>query len=238
MTRITLFIALQFLFLSNIQSQDKSTLEIMGVSELSVKPSLAVISLNIRTVKIDYSGAIDDLTQRIDLLTKSLVKKGIDKAEIVTSNFNINRNTVYQRGTRKDSGYVATQSLKVQFIYSKSKFLNVLNSVTQSSADADLSIAFDLTKEQKLKVRDELIALAVRDAQKKAALIASTANYRLDGIKKISYGVNMNRSPQMNRAFAAESTTLRSNTNISNFEAQDLSLSDQVYITFSITANN
>ena len=65
------------IFCFQVKAQTTSTLEVVGTAELSVKPSLAIITLNISTIQIGYTDAVDELSRRINILNESLVKKGV-----------------------------------------------------------------------------------------------------------------------------------------------------------------
>lgn len=213
--------------------QGESTLKIRGESEIAIKPDMVVISMNITTVRLDYQKTIEDLSGRIDMLTESLQKKGFKGNEIITNNFNISRNTIFKRGTRIDSGYIASQSLEVRFQYEKSKLLSVLNNTINSRANASLSISFDLTDEQKAQVKNSLIKLAVEDARKKATLITETAGYKISGIKEIIYGQDGRIFPASTGSFSRE-MTMAVEPQLNSMEAANLNFNDHVMIIYRI----
>lgn len=218
---------------SSFAQNNPATLKINGSAIMSVKPTQTVVTFNISEIRMSYSESITKLTERVDLLSKSLIKAGFATTDITTSNFNIQQNIIYNRGQRKDSGYVASQTLQVVFEQSKEKLLSVLNNTANSRANSSIAILFQLSNEDKLKLRDQLIALAVKDAKSKANLIADVSLYKVTGIKEIQYGMNNAITYAKSSMYRAATMELE-DVSISNFEAEDLSFSENVYIEYYI----
>lgn len=207
-----------------------SLLHVSGQAEVSMKPSLTVVALNIRSSNETYAGTVEDLTQRVDLLVGVLKDLKFKEQEIFTSNFSVVKDFVYVQGERKAKGFNGVQTLKVQFGQNKETLLKVLTAVANSQSDPEISVAFDLKAEEKADLKDELIRQAVRDGHAKAKLIAETSEHQVTGIHEIRYGTLTQPSP-VYASFKAES---RMAGEVSTFEAENLTFSDQVMIVFEI----
>lgn len=229
-----LFVAISLFSLQVFgQQSSQPYLHVSGQAQVAVKPTLSVVSLSIKSSGNTYAGTVEDLINRVDVLVSGLKQLKFKDQEIFTSNFSVDKNYVYDKGERKEKGFNGQQTLKVQFEQDKERLLKVLTSVANSTADPEISVSFDLDGEQMKKLKDELIKQAVNDAHAKAQLIASQSNHQITGIKDIKYGVGSSNFPEpaVYADFKAES---RLAVEVSNFEAADLTFSDQVQIVFKI----
>ncbi len=229
-------ITLVFVF-ALISAEGQTTppiLKVEGKSQISVKPTLTEISLDIRAINPTYAGSVEALIKRVDLLTNVLKEIRFRDDEIITSNFRVAKNTVYIRGERKDSGFIATQTLKVQFSQEKKRLLEVLNTATSSRADPEISISFKLDDERKRSLKAELIKLAVSDAKMKAELIAKEAGYEISGVREIQYGLKDSGQDELYSVANAEFLERSLDVQISNFEAADLTFYDNVKVIYNI----
>ena len=100
------------------------TITVKGVGNVSVKPDLIVISMNLETKNKDYEKTMDYAAQRIDLLNDALEEIGFEKKSVKTTDFHVR--TQYESVKDKDGsykrvfdGYVCAHSLKVEFDFDK-----------------------------------------------------------------------------------------------------------------------
>lgn len=206
-------------------------LNVTGQATLSVQPERTIITYSISSTKDNYDEAVTTMANRINALTSSLMKIGFKKEEIKTSNFNIRQNRKYRQGEPKGEEYLASQTLEIRFDYSTKRLLEVLNKTASDESAPSVSIAFGLSEEQEKSVKKQLIQMAVADAKAKAQILAQETGYTIKGIQEINYGtVN---SP---RPFATNMRMMKTfaESNVSNFEAKDLTISDQVFISYEI----
>lgn len=207
-------------------------LNVTGQATLSVTPERTIITYSINETRDSYDEAIALMTKRIDALTASLTKIGFDKEEIKTANFNIRQNRKYRQGEPKGEEYVASQMLEIRFNHSTKRLLEVLNKTASDESAPSVSIAFGMSDEQEEKVKKQLMQMAVADAKSKAEVLAEATGYSIKGIKEINYG-SSNSGP---RPYAANMGMMKTfaESDMSNFEAKDLTISDQVFISYEI----
>ncbi|UXX78377.1 SIMPL domain-containing protein [Reichenbachiella carrageenanivorans] len=208
-------------------------LNVTGQATLSVQPERTTISYAINETKDSYDEALTTMTNRIDVLTKSLTKIGFKKEDIKTSNFNIRQNRKYRQNEPKGFEYVASQTLMIEFDHSTKRLLEVLNKTASDEAAPGVSISFGMSDEQTQKVKTQLMQMAVSDAKAKAETLASATGYTIKGIKEINYGSGSSQP----RPYAASQMGMMKSfaeSDMSNFEAQDLTVSDQVFISYEI----
>ncbi len=217
-----------------IAQQNQATLKVQGVSELSVKPSISKITYHVSSIKIDYIKAIEELANRVKLVTDALNDIGIQNESILTSSFQVSVNRRYSRGGEIDSGYIASQTLTIEFENNADRLLQILNNTAKSNANPNISISFSISNEQKIKIQNQLIQLAVKDGIEKAKLIAEAANYKLNGIKEIEYGLNNARNSSDMLFSISEEGSEQIEPELSSFHAKNLTFNNQVLIIFYI----
>ena len=207
-------------------AQSPTEIHVNGHAELSVKPTKIVLSMAINTDGANYAEALDRLVQRVNLLSDQLKKAKVPTSDLVTSNFNIHKNFVFEHGVRKDKGFVANQSLSVTLSDDKKRLLEVLNAATNSNADPEINISFVLDNDSKKLHSEKLIHMAVKDAQKKAQIIADASGYKVVGVASIRYGhISDPRPLYATRMNAMESTL---DAQVTNLEVGNLLLSEKV----------
>ena len=214
------------------QEPVRAMLEVQGNATLAAKPTRTIVTLSIKSTADTYAGTVEGLVQRVDLLVDVLKSLKFRDQDIQTSNFRVDKNYVYVQGQRQEKGFNGVQTLKVKFDQEKELLLKVLTKAASSKADPEIAVSFDLDAKSKENLREELIRLAVRDAKRKAQLIATESGYGISGIKDISYGVSNARPPVTELAFTANRQ--EASATVSNFEVADLSYTDSVLIRYYI----
>ena len=207
-------------------------LNVTGQASISVQPERTIVTYSINETRNSYDEAISLMTKRIDALTSSLIKIGFKKEDIKTANFNIHQNRIYRQGEPKGQEYVASQTLEIRFDYSTKKLLEVLNKTASDESAPSVSIAFGMSDEQEKSVKNQLMQRAVTDARAKAEILASATGYTIKGIKEINYS-GISSSPRPYQANMGMMKTF-AESDMSNFEAKDLTISDQVFISYEI----
>ncbi len=207
-------------------------LSVTGNASLAVKPTLTTINLSIDTKSATYPEAVEKMIERVDQLSRELKKTGFKDQDIITSNFHVDRSREFVKNMWKDSGYIARQSLVVTFPQDKKKLLEVLNTVTRSSANPSIRLSFGMDADKKESIQKELIKQAVLDAKGQADIIAAAAGYKIAGIKSIQIGYNNPGPNPMYEARAATSMLKDANIEISNFEASNLKFNESVSIVY------
>ncbi|MEQ8469897.1 MAG: SIMPL domain-containing protein [Marinoscillum sp.] len=215
-------------------SQIQATLTVEGSAMVAVTPTTTTVNLTIESSNAEYVGALNDLTKRIDLLTKELKKAKFEESQILTSNFNVHNSRIRVNDIWKDSGFVATQTVVVTFPHKKERLIEVLNSVTNSGARPTINLSFGLDDERKGKVKNELMKLAVKDSKSKAELLAGAADHKVVGIKEIRYGQTNSSPGPLYERMETMAFNKMADVQISNFEVSELTFSDGVTVVYLI----
>lgn len=168
---------------------EKSELSVKGTASMAVAPTETGINIILESTGDTYSRAISDLIYRVKILNENLDDAGIKPGEKFTSGFNIRKNMVYENNRQTQKGYAATQSVLVRIKLDMERLIKIINSITQNDAKPEIQISFTVDKKTLEEKQNELIKMAVKDAAKKAEIIALESGYSISGIKYANYGV-------------------------------------------------
>jgi uncharacterized protein YggE len=181
-------IGLLLLLSSATYGQTTQELEVRGYGRLKSQPDLGVISASVTTIQKDFGTTVSVLTSDTEKLLTHLEKVGFKRNEIKTTDFQVRENTVYRHGNSYDSGFVGSQSLRIEFENTKENIAKLIDSFTKSPVEAQFSFHFTVSDNLRDKIQDELIKKAIGDAKQKSKLIADASNQQIVKIKKIKYG--------------------------------------------------
>ncbi len=231
----TLLLGLFFIPLTLMAQKEKSaaTLSATGSASMQVAPDWISVNMSLNAKHADYGEVTKLLTTKYNQLEKQLIMAGFRKEDLKTINYTINKNIVWNNGRSIDSGYAGNQSLLIEFDNDNKKIANLVKALSNGKVDVNFGFNFGLSERKKEETRQELIKKAVKDAESKAAVIASTANLKLSRIAKIDYGkTELNRPVPMYemRAMKADMAA----ESFGGFNAQELELSDTIHIIWEV----
>ncbi|MEY2828358.1 MAG: hypothetical protein RIQ33_216 [Bacteroidota bacterium] len=170
-----------------------STINLSGQASKKYTPDLATIDFTISSRNKEHKVAIAELQKISNGLVTRLNKLGFTKEQIKLTAYNVNQEFDYTDNKQRLNGYLASQSLHLEFKLDMEKLSLLFKSFAdEPSNDITFNYGTDFSKELKDKIKNELIQTAIHDAQAKAELIASTAKLKVIGIKDISYNVASN----------------------------------------------
>ena len=231
---ITILLVIQSMLLYAQDKKNVSSLSVKGVSKLKVQPDEGMLNLNANFIGLDVNQAMLGLEKKTKELIKQIVASGLNEKDIKTINFQLNKHSVYRRGSSKDSGYFASQSLQVKFVYSKEKVAKILNVFSESKAGYNMNFDFILSDTLKKKTEATLMKLSIKDAKMKANLLTAEAGVKIKRIKVIEYGVvSANRTYSMlpTRSMSADVTGGEA---MQGFTPNDIEMSDEVLIVWEL----
>lgn len=230
-----LFILPIFLFALTAMAQELPVIEVEGKSEISVMPDEVQINVSL----IEKSMNVKDVTNALNKKTKSikeaLEKTGIKEYEFTIDNYYVNVNRIYTKGTSRDSGYVATQNVKILVKNIDADMVKMVETLHQT-ANMGFNLSFNISEEQKKAHDKQLLELAIADAKSKAETIAGALGIDKINVHKVNYTSGQNNfQPIMMRS---ESMMMKSadayQAPIFSPEAQKLT--DRILVSFSFAA--
>lgn len=158
--------------LGSFSPYSKDTVTVEGISNIEATPDLIGVYFNIQTNGDTSSEAKNANNEIIEALITNLAIQGFDRSELKTQSFNIYPDYEWIDGQRKDKGYVATHSLKIEL---SSEDLDKISEVIDAGVDAGAGINhinFELSQELQKKYKAQALELASEDAKIKAEAVA------------------------------------------------------------------
>jgi uncharacterized protein len=217
-------------------------IEIQGYGEMKIAPDQGILQINVNTLQLEFGKAVTELSKKEALIIKKLESLGYKKENIRTSNFSVRENIIWRDGTQYDSGYIASQSMSMEFPNSKEnigKILTAFSAEKSSKVDAEISFSFKLSDELRNKLNAQVLEKAVLDARKNADLLAKYNGVTAKSILRIEYHTNSANQPYPVRNMMYESAdygraSMKSAGGSEGFQAEDITISDNVTIFYSI----
>ena len=163
-------------------------LNVTGSARVSVKPDLGILNILVSELKPKMTDAIKALGEKSNHYNELLNKLGFNEKDIKTTSFAVSKNRFYRDNKYIDSGFVASQTIRLEFVYNQQLLQKIISEFSKSEKPIDFSFGFELSEELKQKVHSQIIEIAVNDANEKASIMVKAAKLKLVSIKTISYG--------------------------------------------------
>jgi len=163
---------------------------VKGTGNISVKPDLIVITMNLESQNHDYNKNMEIATASVKVLQDAIISAGFDKKDLKTTNFNID--THYESYHDKNDnyksrfdGYICEQGLKLEFDFDTEVLSKVLTAIAKAPTDPQFNIQFSV--KDKAAVSEELLISATENAKHKAEILAKASDVILGHLISIDY---------------------------------------------------
>ncbi len=169
---------------SNSSLPNNRHISVVGTAQLKAKPDIAVIYLEVESFKTTSADAKKDVDNRVNSLLSGLKRFKIDKENVSASSISTQPNYSYSDNDKRElDGYTANRNLKVTLndLKNLNAFMDFALSV---QIDKISSIELKASKEDEL--RDEVTALAVKNAKEKGSSLANAFDAKLGKIYSIN----------------------------------------------------
>lgn len=176
-----------------IEAQNaQRSIEVVGKATIKTIPEEVIFRIPLKIIDSSYVECSDMISRTLNNLKKDFITKGITEDKIITANYSISENIVYEGGKRKQHGFKANVTVLVSDIYS----IDFVEKVLQSIEKYELSYAinFSMSLSQKEELTKIAITKAVEDAIRKAKVLTEASEVELGEIKNISYGKDVYRA--------------------------------------------
>lgn len=167
--------------------ESSATLTATGNASVVIAPDFATVILGVNTQAETVAAAQEENAKQMASLIQALTAQGIGKEDMSTSYFNVNPiydyNTYNADGTQKNIGYRVENSLQVT-IWNLDSISMVLDAAMAAGANQSYGLSFDSTKRG--EAYDQALTAAVKEAKRKAAVLADAAEEPLGQLVSIS----------------------------------------------------
>jgi uncharacterized protein YggE len=172
------------IYSSQIKDQ---TLLVKGTALLKQIPELIYVSVNVKSESQDYSDCQNRVLSKMEKVKAAILKQKISKDLIKTNEMTITERREFISGKTVNTGFIGNIAITIESPYSIDLSNKLLSAFKSDSLVLNYTVGFRLSEEQKSKLRQEAITLAIDDAKEKATLIAKSSGIKLLGINSISY---------------------------------------------------
>lgn len=221
-------------------AKDK-TLRVTGMGIVSLKPDMTRINITITGTFKEYAETLQRSSDDTRALREALEPIGFTSDMLKTIAFNVDpryegyndKNGNYRQ---RFVGYEFRHMLKLEFMSDNDRLGKVLYALAHSSVTPEFSISY--TVKDKEAAKQTLIANAVKDAIRKAEVLAEAAEVNLGFITNIDYSVSdgvFEVRPMYGRAMKACVTAEEDcNGYDMDIEPEDIRVSDSVTVVWEI----
>jgi uncharacterized protein YggE len=219
------------------QEKEKTTLNVSGVARVTVKPDLGVLNISVSEVKPKMGEAIKELGDKSIYYNELLKKMGFNEKDLKTTSFAVSKNRIHKANGYIDSGYVASQNIRLEFVYDQITLQKIIFEFSKSERPVDFSFDFELSEQLKQKVQAQIIEYAVKNGNEKASGIAKAAGLKLVKINDITYGgwgQNSGMELVENRHSYNNASMGGGDYNAFNFTPEDLVFRDALTIVWTV----
>ncbi len=167
-------------------------ISVVGNAQLKAKPDIAVIHLAVESLKTKSADAKKDVDDRVNRFLDGLVKFKVDQQNVSASSISTQPNYSYSNNSKRElDGYTAKRNLKV-----------TLNDLSKLNAFMDFALGvqideirnIELKASQAAQLKDEVNALAVKNAKQKGSSLANAFDAKLGKIYSINSTANNMRN--------------------------------------------
>ncbi len=214
----------------SLKAQSLRTIEVEGTSELMIVPDEATINITVRKLAMTVAEA----TQSLNADTKKIVdafKRSDLTYELTANNYYVNVHRTYHKGTSRDSGFVASQNLRIQ-ISDIEKELPQAVELVNTSGDHSINVNFAVSKSMEKRYREQLLEMALKDAQDKAGKISRVMGLKNISAQKVQY-VSEQAIPRYFQMKTANMMyDVAESREAPTFMPEEQMLSDRILVTF------
>lgn len=166
------------------------TITVKGIGNVSSKPDTVEISIGLESVDLSYEKAMAVASEKINTLTKALLKLKFKKDEIKTVSFDVNTQYDHVRGEDGEyrsvfSGYRVSHGLRISFGFDSTYLSRVISAISKCNVEPRLSVLFTVKDTE--VVKDAMLAAATENAKRKAEVICKASGITLGEIVSVNY---------------------------------------------------
>jgi len=187
---LTLLFVSAFSAFANASLPDNRHIAVTGMAELSAKPDIATVSLAVESLQSESLAAKRNVDTRVNQFLDGLHNYNIDEENVSGSSISIEPHYVYIHNKQQLDGYRAYRHLKV-----------TLNNIKQLNTLMDFALKVKINKIRNIDfssskadvLKDEVNALAVKNAKEKGRSLAKAFDAELGNIYSINSTSNQSR---------------------------------------------
>lgn len=193
MKYLSIFALLAFTSFANANTSlpDNRHISVIGTAQLQAEPDIAVVYLEVESLKTKSADAKKEVDDRVNNFLDGLIKFEINEDNVSASSISTEPHYSYSKNNKQElDGYSANRNLKV-----------TLNDIKHLNAFMDFALKVKINKIRNIEfkssnanaLKDEVNALAVKNAKEKGHSLADAFDAQLGKIYSINSASNQRR---------------------------------------------
>ncbi len=166
-------------------AKDINKVSVNGFAELEVAPDQAVLRFSVVTENSDVKKAQSKNSEIANQVINALKSSGVDKKEIETVDYFVTKIQEWENNKYVDKGYRVKNTIKIT-TKDLGKIGSFIDTAVSNGVNDFDAISFELSKEAKEKVAEQLLTKASEDAKNKAELLTKALDVKLGKAVTIS----------------------------------------------------
>lgn len=215
------------------------TITVKATGCIKTPPDLIVLSLTLTAKHTDYATLTQLANSNLTALTAAICQAGHEKQTLKTTNFDIQaqydgHNDPQGNWVREFTGYLHTHALSLSFPLDMPLLSRTISAIADSQTNPELEISF--TVKDKSAVQDQILNLAIENAQQKAAILAKASGAALGELLHIRYTwdeMNLTSPTRFAKSAPMSASALRL-----DITPEDISASEHVTVIWQLLPNN
>lgn len=196
------FVTVFFLCLPIFADSTPTGIASQGEGVVKAKPDMASISAGVVSENVKAVAAMDENNAAVAKMITTIESFGVERKDVKTTSFQISPNFVYANNQKpKLVGYSVTTELEI-VVHKLDVAGKLLDALVRDGANRVNSVSFGIS-EMSAKL-DQAREAAVKDAKKRAEMMARAAGVTLGSL--INLSENENTPPPRPRFYAAEAS--------------------------------
>jgi len=232
-----LLFAIPFLLLSVAafaQENNIPLIEVEGTSEMGIMPDEALIYLTLSEKAMKVSDATNALNKKTKSIEDALKKTRVSGYTFIVDNYYVNVNRIYTNNSSKDSGYIASQTIKVNVKIVDQNLVKITEALHQTT-DMTYNMQFNVSDALRKSSSSKLLELAIADAKTKADVIAKSLGLNKLQVHRVSYSSGNVSMPVMRNAKAMRAMDMSESYQEPTFSPEEQKLTDRVMVSFTFS---
>lgn len=211
---------------------------VTGKSELQLRPDLSRVTVEVRSLHVNYAEAYQVAEENLKELGKVMDGCGLERTLPKTSYFNIARKMQAQFDEyhnyigEKPVGYELQQNIHIDLAMDNQLVTKVIRGIGAQMKDVEIAVVFT-TKDTRVQ-QLELLEAAVKDARAKAECMAAAAGCKLGKVQTIDYTDQPVRLYAQARKMSAANDMLMCTEESLDITPEDVKVSAQVAVVWEI----
>jgi uncharacterized protein YggE len=177
------FAALLMTAIPSPAQNQTSGITVTGNAEMTVQPDIAIVTLGVTTEASEAEKAVQENARIANAVVDAIVKAGIAKRDIETSQYSVAPIMDYQKVPPVTTGYKVTNTVRLK-VRNLTKVGSLIDTAIGAGANNVQGVGFDI--EDPSFFRKEALVKALKKAEADAKLIADTLGVKLGKVVSVS----------------------------------------------------